>query len=544
MIDDFRTLEDGVGIDCDICVVGAGAAGIAIARHFIGAETRVCLLESGGLEPDEETQDLCRGETTGLPYPGLDEGRLRCLGGTTHHWTNQCAPLTAQDFTARAWVPMSGWPIDEAELGPYYRRAQELCRLGPYVYDDGLCGSLGIAPPALDPERARLRFWQWDDRPGPLDFGKLWRAELAAAKNVTVLLHASAVDIGTDGSAGLVEGIDVRSLDGTAGRVAASAYVLACGGIENPRLLLVSDRVERRGLGNRHDLVGRYFMEHLRSRSTEVEARDPYRLLDLFGERRKGGVRYRPAFCTAEAAQAREGALSCGGYLDYEPAPEAGAAALQRIYEALKARRLPPRAGRELWRVLADPLDVAANIWRRAVLGRVPISRPARLHLVADAEQAANPDNRVTLAEARDALGLRRARLAWRPGEQDGRTIRLLGEQLDAEFRRLGWGRVRPAPGTDGPPAAWADGIEVVHHHMGTTRMAASPGQGVVDRDCRVHGIANLYVAGSSVFPTAGYANPTLTIVALALRLAQHLEARLKAGAGRAPALRGTSAGR
>jgi hypothetical protein len=197
MLRDARELDDVGMIECDLCIVGGGAAGITLARSFIGKALRVCLLESGGLEIEEEIQALYRGKNLGLPYFDLDTCRLRFFGGSTNHWAGRCRPLDELDFAPRPWVRLSGWPISRADLEPFYRQAQELCQLGAYDYTPEPWLDPGQQVLPFDPAILLSRVWQFSP---PTAFGEVYRAELESAVNVDVLLHASVVDITTSES--------------------------------------------------------------------------------------------------------------------------------------------------------------------------------------------------------------------------------------------------------------------------------------------------------------------------------------------------------
>lgn len=526
MITDFRAMEPDAVIEADLCIVGAGAAGITIARELAGLGARICLVESGGLDFDPEIQDLYAGDTVGHPYFELDVARLRYFGGSTNHWAGFCAPLTPLDFEERPWVPHSGWPLDRAALEPFYRRAHPLCELGPFAYGARLWEELGKEPAAFDPDEIEACFLRHSP---PTRFGDAYRAELEGADGVQVLLHATAVAIQTDDAAATVRQVDLGTLDGKAGRVVARFYVIACGGIENARLLLLSDGVEPAGLGNRHDLVGRFFMEHPHTEPGIVVSDDDVPLREVYERRQAtaGGTEVTPTFCAGPAMQARERSLNAQAYLLEMANFDSGIRAARELWWGIRQGGLPDDLAGNVWRVIRDLDDVAMFAYRRYTTGRRPADAVSALGFSLRTEQAPNPDSRVVLAPERDALGLRRVRLDWQLSAIDRHTVVAATKAFGAEFARLGLGRVRLADWLLDGGDAWSPDMLGGYHHMGTTRMAADPGKGVVDADCRVHHVDNLYMAGSSVFPTGGCTNPTLTIVALALRLADHLRPRL-----------------
>jgi choline dehydrogenase-like flavoprotein len=499
VIQDARSLADGSELECDVCVVGAGAAGITLAREFAGGDVRVCLLESGGFEPDEAVQDLYRGVARGtILGPGshyLAGGRLRYFGGTTNHWQGWCRPFEPIDFTARPWIAASGWPFDRSHLDPWYGRARAVIGLAAFD-DDAVAAAAG--PPPLLPGGSRVptRFYYLQ----PTRFGVAHRARLAAAPNLRVLLHASAVGVRVGAGDDRVRRIDAATLAGTRFAVLARWFVLACGGIENARLLLLSDDARERGLGNERDLVGRYFCDHPHLEAGHAllfRGEESLRLYDYAFDPRLG--------------QTRIGVLGL--------APEA-----QREHELLNCS-VELRAADAVSRPeLADPLGAVAPLLDRP--GQDPPARSTTTlaTLTVRTETTPNPESRVTLTGERDALGQRRPKLAWRILPGDRRRLRRALAVVGSELGRQGVGRVHLVEPGEAP---WR-GAYGGHHHIGTTRMHPDPHRGVVDADCRVHSTANLFVAGSSVFPTSGFANPTLTLVALAIRLADHLKARLE----------------
>jgi len=526
MRQDARELDDGQVLECDLCIVGGGAAGITIARAFAGAKLEVCLLESGGLEYEEEIQNLYRGANVGLPYFDLDICRLRFFGGSTNHWAGRCRPLDELDFEHRPWVPLSGWPFGKAELDPYYREAQKICQLGAYDYTPEPWLNPGQEVLPFDPAKVVSRVWQFSP---PTQFGEVYRGELESADNILLLLHASVVDIAANEAGAEVQGLQVATLAGKRLSVRARAYVLACGGLENPRLLLASSRQVNVGLGNQRDMVGRCFMEHPHVNAARALVVDPA-VLSLYTRGQGGGeaqgIEVTGCLNQSPERQRAGQLLNFDGLFTADNIGDSGYAALRRMWKAAEQRRWPADLAGDLWQALIDIDDTAAGL-----LGRFGVREyradEASFLMWCSAEQAPNPDSRVRLGDELDALSVPRIALDWRLTELDKRSL-LGGHQAVAEeLGRTGLGRLQIEEWLSADITSWAPELEGGHHHMGTTRMSEDPSQGVVDPSSRVHGIANLYVAGSSVFPTCGSANPTLTIVALALRLADELHDRL-----------------
>jgi choline dehydrogenase-like flavoprotein len=525
MIEDLDRLGPGPAVEADLCIIGAGAAGISIARAFANTRFRVCLVESGGLGPESETQALYDGVSIGLPHSGMSIGRLRYFGGTTNHWGGRCAGLDELDFRYRDWVPHSGWPFGRGELAPYYEGARILCGILPEQTAEDLLGRLEVDAPALRPDRLRLQLWQYTTGKGPWSFGRVYRSEIDAADNVAVLLHANLTRIRTNPGRSRVEAVTVASLEGTRRQVKARVYVLCCGAIENARLLLGACDPERRPLGNRRDLVGRFYMEHARGETAVVATptRTPP-IEQVFNFHDWSGIQHQIGLALSPAAQEREELLNCSAILDYVGDPNSGVTAGQAIWRGLQHGHWPDALGEKVWNVISDFDLVAETIRRRLVDKRRPIMPLSSAAVVVDVEQAPNPDSRVRLLAERDSLGLPKAQLCWRLTDQEQRTAEYFTRALGTELLRLGLGRMRLDPWLSERSESSVANLEETFHQMGTTRMSADPSEGVVDPHCRVHEIANLYVGGSSVFPTVGHANPTLTIVALALRLAERLK--------------------
>jgi choline dehydrogenase-like flavoprotein len=476
----------------DVAIIGAGAAGITLARELAATRIDTLVIESGGFERDEAQQSLSRGESVGTPYWPLDGNRQRSVGGSTNLWAGWCRPLDDLDFGTRDWIPLSGWPLDRDSLTPYYARAQEVCELGPPDYD------LTTWERRLGARRLPLRDGDVVSRmfhlSPPTRFGAVHVPALTDADNVTILSRATVLEIVAAPNGRSVSELLVGALDGRRFRVEPRSVVLATGGVENARLLLLSDRHSPQGLGNDHDQVGRYFMEHLHfvhgAAVLEGVSGDLRRLYT----RRADSKAVARLFLTPRA-QEREACVQ--GNVMLSPRRTKG-----------------PRAARAARR------------------GMNRLRRVSRVEFAHTLEQPPDPSNRVTLGDDADAFGQRRVRLEWRVSEMEERTFRTNLGAVSHALERAGLGRVEIPEEHEGNvwPPAELQGMR--GHHMGTTRMSIDPKLGVVDADCRVHGIGNLYVAGSSVFPTGGAGTPTLTIVALAIRLADHLRSNTRTREG------------
>jgi choline dehydrogenase-like flavoprotein len=528
MLIDLRTEPDAVIPGCDICIVGAGAAGITLARKLLELGHEVCLLESGGLDYEAETQALYRGANLGMPYYDLDTSRLRFFGGTVAIWGGRCALLDEIDFEKRPWVPHSGWPIEREALMPFYREAHRIFDLDRFNYEERVWRELGLDDPGLDPARLDVKLWRFDEMSERFTAARA--RDLFEHPRLRALIHANVVKLRATANADSIDHVEVRPIGGTSRKIRARRFILAAGAIENSRLLLVSDDVEPGGVGNRNGQVGRYFMEHPAGRIAKIETDRAFEIWALFQKRFvKGSAPLAPALRLADAEQKRRKALNSIVTFKLQRDPSKGVALGNKLYQNVVHSVSPNKRGRML-----DHLYRGVRSWiHREVRSPIERWRAKRgwtgLHAIMRGEQAPNPDSRVLLSTELDALGNRRADLDWQMTAIDKHTGLVMAEAIDTEFRRLGWGSAIPNAWLSEPGPRWEIDPTVGnhplanYHQLGGTRMSSDAKAGVVDADCRVHGYDNLYIAGGSTFPTSGWANPTLTIAALALRLADHL---------------------
>ena len=522
-------LEAPEAVTADVAIVGSGAAGQAAARRLLSLGHSIVVIESGGLDHDKATADLNRGDIVGQEYHPLEHSRLRFFGGTTAIWGGRCAEFDAIDFERRDWVPHSGWPFGPDDIRSHIREARSL--LGVEVVDTA---RLPLPPmlQSVSSDELAVRWWSFDP---VFDRFTIDRADdLAESPRCTLMINATVREVMLADEKDSIERLDVRTLSGRKIDVRARHYLLAAGGIENPRILLASNSVVQHGVGNAYDLVGRYFMEHPHARGGRILGRAEWRWLSAFAKRRVNGIEVSPSVTPAEALQRREGLLNTALTIAVRQ-PVGGSYPLaKRAYLHMKHRTAPTRTGRSLWKMtkqlvrgytgLTGPL----HPWLMKRLNSLDLS------LVIRAEQAPNPDSRIRLTGERDTLGMPRVALDWQLSSIDIDSVAGLVAALNRESQRLGLGSVEPAKWLDSPQKKWiSDELVSAHpiggfHHMGTTRMASDPRRGVTDGWGRVHGLPNLHIAGSSLFPTGGWANPTLTILALALRTADRISEELR----------------
>ena len=491
---DARSLPDATVLTPDLAIIGGGPAGISLALALANSKLKIVLLESGGMNFDPKIQAMYAGDETGVRYTALDAGRLRFMGGSSNHWGGWCRPMDDLDFEARDWVAHSGWPITRQTLQAYYPRAQELVEAGTWMYDQAGATMAAMAPlMQLGPGGVYTSWFQFSktrDSVLPTYFGHRYEQDLRAARNVTPYTHANVTGIRLSPSGRNVDHLDVATLNGKHITVKPRMVVLACGGMENVRLLLASNDVVKPGVGNENDLVGRFFADN-------PIPRDVATLVVFAGSL--------PAYYGTNTT------ISNGTILKATFAP---------TIEWRRKHRVTGSLTTVDYAVELEETGRAAVVTTALALG-VDASGARAYSLGCGLELQPDPDRRFTLAPEKDALGLPRLKLDMRVSDSDfalyRKTLTELGRQLLAS--KAGMLRINYST-----RAQWMGALDWGNHHLGTTRMSSDPKQGVVDADCKVHAVDNLYVAGSSVFPTYSASNPTLNLVALTLRLGDHLK--------------------
>ncbi len=582
MLRDGGKAPEGSEVACDVCIVGAGPAGLTLANELLASRVRVVLLDSGGRDRPRESGQREEIEFSSPHFVSPQQTRRRQLGGMAAGWDAplprrglgaRLLPLDPIDFEARSWVPRSGWPFKFDELAPFYERARMLCGLGPLAPPDDL------ASDAFDelPFVGRTILTGLDQFAPRELVTRTLVDRVIRSSAVTVFENATVTRLRTSDGV-TVTTASVRSPRGTSFSVRAPVFVLAGGAIENARLLLLSNEVRPAGLGNEHDNVGRYYMDHPYVIAGFFTPGDPqlFNRVGLYDVGRRHGALLAGRLRVSEATMRRDRLLNSG--MSLQPRPNESFAAATRSFGVLR------RAAMLREPAVAIPANVAAVVRATPSLVSTAVGlawhqrrlRPALRYggwsqlrdnhrrfgyfaVILQPEQVPDPENRVTLGERRDALGQPVPRLRWRWSELDLASISGVRDLLGLEIQRAGLGELErggpklaleleraglaPAmPELDGEGLPALLMPEGAHHHLGTTRMHRDPAQGVVDENCRVHGVANVFVAGGSVFPTSGFANPTLTIVALAIRLADHIAALAAAVNGTVGFVPGTAA--
>ncbi|HEX3954679.1 MAG TPA: GMC family oxidoreductase [Stellaceae bacterium] len=542
---------DGLPAETDgafpVVVVGAGPAGIVLALELRRRGVDVVLL-AGGLDGfDANFQALADADIADpATHSEMHYAVRRALGGTSLLWGGRCVPFDDIDFAARPQIGADGWPVDAAEIAPWYDQAMAYLDAGANVF------SVPLSP---SPEPGDARFDRVERWSNGRNMRRLHAKALQEDSRLRVCLGAVATGFDIDPASGRVTALRVADRDGQRRRVPARAFVLACGGLETTRLMLAA-RLDRPLLfGGTAGVLGRYYMGHIEGRIAEIVFTSALPDTEFAFAIDQGGRYFRRRITIAAETQQRDGLLNLSAWPDNPPLGDArhGSAILSLACLALATPGLGALLAAEAIRrkhLKRGALDVGghlANIFRdlpqatreaaKFLYGRfvaqprIPgfflLNKARRYTFLYHAEQAPNPASAVTLAEQRDALGMPRLRIDLRFGEIDGQSVVASHRIIDAELRRTGLGRLEYAYDENERVAQVLAQATDGFHQIGTTRMSTVPAMGVVDRDLRVHGTPNLYVASSSVFPTSSQANPTLLLAAFSARLAAHLAERL-----------------
>jgi len=518
MIINAQNLSSKQIIEADLCIVGAGAAGIAAAREFLNTGIKVILLESGGLDFNHHAQFLYRGLVEGRHYPSLEFTRRRQFGGSTATWFGRCYPLDNDDFEERDWIQHSGWPVSAAELRPFYEQANRLFELGDYDYE-----------PHHQNAQSGLELKKFSFSP-PTQFGEKYREELKLSSNLRVLLDATALHIQLDQDGNQATYIHCTTLFRKRFSVKARFFILALGGLETPRLMLASRDVQTNGIGNQNDLLGRYFMEHVSlfdAHTYEMPAHLPKELFKLDYSIEQNNLGNVLAVGMTSAHRREQKLLNGGGFFVKRAAHKTDdlyySKEMQDVIRLSEIIRHAAPPNLKATEYLARALPNSRKLFPAIKNGLFPKKGKSHFGLQLQLECMPNPESRLTLSDdKRDFLGVPRLIVHWKLSPQDLDSYRRFRKTLFDRLAQLGI-PIRPI-NHELDDEGWPVSITPSKHHMGTTRMHKDPQKGVVDEHCCVHGVHNLYIASSSTFPTSGMANPTLTIAALALRIANRVK--------------------
>jgi choline dehydrogenase-like flavoprotein len=514
MIKDLLTSAPDPAARRDVCIVGAGAAGIALAVELERLGKSVLMLEGGGEQLEDAAQEPYQSEVVGHEHRGIHTGRFRAQGGTTLKWGGQILELDPIDFSERSWVPESGWPFSKQELTPFYARALEIEGVDASIQQDAaVWKELGLPVPHF--KDLEPYFSRWCPEP---NFATLHRSKLDGPA-IEIWLHANAVELLLEGEE--VQGIRCRTQGGKNAIFRASEYVFCLGTIESSRFFLQPRTGASRLPWNDSGLLGRHFQDHIDANAASVIPRSPAEFHNAFDNVFLGGRKYHPKLKLAPAMEREAEVLNVAATMYFLSDIDEELAAIKSTAKRLLRGKLREVESREAMQMLRNLPLLFRQSWRYAVEHRAFNPPGASIQLRVHCEQAPDTGSSITLSEERDSLDLLRTRLDWKIEPVEIRTIQRFVETAKVALDSLA--EIVPQPSLyDGNFATHCDDS---NHHMGGMRMSASPTGGVVDPDLRLNGTRNCYVCSGAVFPTSGFSNPTHTLLALAVRLARHLAA-------------------
>jgi choline dehydrogenase-like flavoprotein len=508
----------------DICIIGAGAAGFAGAMSLLHSGLKVIVLEGGLNSFDPKAADLHQGKVTGQPHTGIHDARERIVGGTTTKWGGQALPFMVEDFQKREYVNCSGWPISLDDLMPFYKKAETVLGTDPSVdFDYNPWEERKIAEPGFKVDSLRLFVTKWCKVP---NFAIQHGAAIDASNNITLLRNANVVELVPNKENNAVEALKIRSLDGKTGFVHAKYVIAAGGAIETVRLFLVSKKFGAKGLGNENGLVGRYFQDHVSATVGQIIPANRKAFNNLFDPFYKRKFKYFPRLRVSPKFSKKQQALHSSAQVAFSEQEDSVLGAAKQVFSKLKKKERPDFGD---IKSLVNPQKLAElagvmSRWKIGNRGSSPTSGPVWLEI--HSEQEPTAESNITLDESFDAFGMPRVRLNWSISELTIKTIRSTAQLVQKEFSEAGIAEVKLEPWVknNSNPHCW---LSDVYHQAGGLRMANTADEGVVDSSCQVFGVQNLYVASSAVFPTSSFSNPTMTTIALSIRIADEVSKKL-----------------
>jgi choline dehydrogenase-like flavoprotein len=545
MLVSSRDVSAELTSDAAVCIIGSGAAGITLACEFDRCGFKVLLLEAGQRGARAQTPDFYMGSAS-PPHPPANEFRRVGLGGTTSIWGGRCVPFDPIDFERREYIAHSGWPIAHQDVAQHYPRAMEYCDAG--AFDFTASSSIKEAAATISDYTAHdvIASDLIERYSLPTDFGRRYVDRLRDSKNVVTILGARCLSLQRSAGESRVSGVEIALESGERRTLSPKIIIVAAGGIESTRLLLASGH---EGIGNQSDLLGRFYGCHIQGSFARLVPNGAAVVFDF--ERARDGAYCRRKLQFSPEAQRRHGLRNTAFRLHFPEYSDAshGSAAMSAIYLAkslliseyqniLQQQTghlavMSPRSEHLRNVVFGMPqlLRFSADwLFRRQLVERklpytLIANRDGSFPLEFNCEQTPLESSRITLLNEADSAGMRRVKIDWRRSDEDieavERGFRLLRDTLGSNSAcrvEFDDGLARRKLEESNPTGG---------HHLGTIRMAATASQGVVDKNCAVFECPNVYVASSAVFPTGSHANPTLTIVALALRMAKHLKEEL-----------------
>jgi choline dehydrogenase-like flavoprotein len=500
-----------------VCVVGGGIAGMMLARKLAQRGVDVVLLEAGGHEIEEDTQRLFEeAELRGRPHVGTNEGRARVFGGTSVWWGGQVLGMSCDAASA--------WPIAWEELAKFSDEAERLIEVDALPFDGAeFFAAAHTAVPPMLTELGEVEAWISKWMPfSRRNFAGTVGKELIPHPRVRVYLHAQAMELLLAASQTHLEAVVVRNPAGAQFRFEAEQFVLAAGAVETSRLLLASRSIAAEGVGNTNDQVGRGFHDHVTLPVATLTGAARARMLREMRPWVLGGTVHSVKLEASRTLQERLGMNPILAHVALDEPEGSGVAVVRELLTAMQRGEFGKALTTHAARIPGAGVEAFRLAWEAKLQRRRFVSKDAVVKLQFNVAQDAPSRSRVTLSEGMDASGMPRAVVDWSVSENEVATLRRYAGYLRERFEGMGLSGVEWVPEMFVEGAA-LPGLDDARHAMGGACMGTDPRSSVVDAEMRVHGVANLSIAGAAVFPTGGAQLPTLTMMALALRLADRL---------------------
>ncbi len=512
MFKDLKDISSESTLIYDICIVGTGPAGISVAKQLLDTDHRIVMLESGGMLPEPKYQQLNKGENSGPSFLSLDASRMRCFGGASKLWAGYCSPFKSDEFDKKSFIPLSGWPISLDDLKNYYKQAAKMLGISykKFYSKDYFQDTFdGISFKEFNRDDSFLSGCVFQvSNVKNRDFGEKYKKDFESSLNTDIIFHSTVTKLNLNSSGKDIQSASIADLNGNKATIKAKIFVLACGALENPRILLASNDHYKNGIGNGSGFVGSCFMSHPGVTNVgEIHKSSPDQCIDEEEYNDDYIVQFEMSPKQRSKQKVLRHMLSISQYRDL----------------ANPSTYISGRVFTEFDKLVGN-FNFVSSVKKTAC--RINGKYSSKLwNLTIALEQPPRLSNNLRLHKTNDILGIPKINMHWDDiSEIEKNTVIKSVEAMACELGALNTGRIKFKN-----KLLTGESYKIndpVNHHIGTTRMADSFKIGVVDKDCKVFGISNLYIAGSSVFTTSSVVNPTYTIIAMSLRLGDYLKSR------------------
>ena len=525
MILDFQQSLTGYDFTADLIVVGSGPVGLAIASEFAtNANIKVLVLESGADKMTSFQSDLNKVISSGDVATGQEGSRARALGGSSTLWGGQLVQFGEIDFQKRGWIEHSGWPISGETIAPHYARAAKFYGVDFNLDTQDKWRQNVLKDKAFENADLDTFYTHWSPWP---DLFKRYMPLFRDSRNVDILKNATMTKMSVAQEDDRIESITVTREDGFSLELTAKIIVLCTGGIENARLLLMANKENSNRLGNQEGMVGRYFQDHLGYYGCRLIPKQIKQFQRIFASHFVKDQMYLPRIGLMPGKQISSELLNINGNIVIQECHGASMA-LKRIFNDIKSKRFNRDTCKQILLAVSQPAESMRLGVSYLLSKKMYFPVQANYFLISNCETPPLLESQVRLSSKLDVSGMPRADVSWRVPDTVRQTLLEYNKSIKKALEGLGAADGIPKELLYDSDSNWRESGYSLFHHMGTTRMSPTQKTGVVDEHCKVHGMSNLYVAGTSVFPTGGASNPTFTATALAFRLADELHQQLK----------------